>query len=483
MAFTSFVFVAFFFVVYTTYWLLRARFRWQNAMLLVASYVFYGYWDWRFCLLLLLSSLVDYVIGRQMHASEDPRRRKLLLLVSLGVNLGVLGFFKYFNFFAESFAPMFTALGMEPDAVTLNIILPVGISFYTFQTLSYTIDIYRRELKPVNNLLDFALFVSFFPQLVAGPIERARHLLPQVCSPRTIRADQVQAGLWLILWGYFKKTVVADNAAVIANQAFNNYTEQSGMGLALGALAFAVQIFCDFSAYSDIARGLSKLMGFDLMVNFRLPYFAVSPSDFWRRWHISLSTWLRDYLYIPLGGNRGGKLFVMRNLMITMLLGGLWHGAAWNFVLWGAFHGLILVIYRALPNGDGSSLRGPTRWVVRGGMMAVMFVLTLIGWVLFRATGVRDAAGNLVHTSMDQITFFFTNLTPTYTAQDLTNGYDLMFFVLPMLLINILQERSGDLLVVNRLPLIPRGLVWGLLLVAIIVFGVREPSEFIYFQF
>ncbi|MFW6059550.1 MAG: MBOAT family O-acyltransferase [Phycisphaeraceae bacterium] len=472
MSFTSFVFVAFFLLVYGGYWLLHRRYRAQNALLLVASYVFYGWWDWRFCSLLLISTVVDYQVGRWMVRTDDARRRKLLVALSCTVNLSILGFFKYFNFFAESAVTALNAVGLTADPVTLNVVLPVGISFYTFQTMSYTIDLYRGKIEPVRDLLDFGLYVSFFPQLVAGPIERASHLLPQLSKPRRVHAEEVNAGLFLILWGYFKKLVIADNVAMIVNEVYATHTEQSGFSLVLGTVAFAFQIYCDFSAYSDIARGAAKLLGIDLMVNFRLPYFATSPSDFWQRWHISLSTWLRDYLYIPLGGNRHGRASTLCNLMTTMLLGGLWHGAAWTFVAWGAFHGLILIIYRMI-DGDRPAPRavGFTGTTVVGVRMAIMFVLTLIGWVLFRAE------------SLDQAWYIITHASFEFGEPTRAQMYDLLFFITPLVLIQIAQQRSGDLLIPTKLPFVPRVLLYAWLLVWISIFGVRESIEFIYFQF
>ena len=297
-------------------------------MLLVASYAFYGAWDWRFLGLIVLSTVVDYVVGMSLAATGDPRRRQFLVTASIVANLGILGLFKYAGFFAKSLVGLGASLGVEIPAFALDVVLPVGISFYTFQTLSYTIDIYRGTLKPTRRFLDFALFVAFFPQLVAGPIERASRLLPQVLQPRHVTWEKFGSGSWLILWGLFKKVVIADNLAFLVNAVYATDASPTGWQVVAGTVAFAWQIYCDFSGYSDIARGLARLMGFELMVNFNLPYAARSPADFWRRWHISLSTWLRDYLYIPLGGNQGGALRTYRNLGLTMLLGGLWHGAA-----------------------------------------------------------------------------------------------------------------------------------------------------------
>ena len=473
MLFNSYIFIGFFLLTYVVYLALHRSTRGQNLALLLASYVFYGFWDWRFLGLLAVSTLVDFTVGRALHRARGERRRKLLLTVSACTNLGILGFFKYYDFFAESLASLLGVVGLEPDPFTLGVILPVGISFYTFQTMSYTIDIYRGKLAPVNSLVDFALFVAFFPQLVAGPIERARRLLPQIAKPRRIDRDQVGAGLWLVLWGYFKKVVIADNMALIVNPVFAGHGDYQGLELLVALLAFTVQIYCDFSGYSDIARGLAKFMGFDLVVNFKLPYFAINPSDFWLRWHVSLSSWLRDYLYLPLGGNRGGKGRTQLNLALTMLLGGLWHGAAWNFVIWGAFHGALLAIYRRWdPEPAHADPWNST--MSRGrvlGMMALMFVLTVLGWLIFRAEG----AGQMV--------YFLTNL---HRGSGDT-GWDLLytwaFFSWPLLPVQLLQYRTGNLLAVTELATPLRLLIYGLLFCGILAFGVRESMEFIYFQF
>jgi D-alanyl-lipoteichoic acid acyltransferase DltB (MBOAT superfamily) len=440
---------------------------------LVASYVFYGYWNWKFLFLLGISTVVDFSVGKALYATQNPKKRNILLGISLVSNLSILFFFKYFNFFADSFANMLNMVGLRADPITLNVILPVGISFYTFQTLSYTIDIYRRQLQPTNNFLDFALFVAFFPQLVAGPIERAATLLPQISSKRQIQIDQINAGLFLILWGFFKKIVVADNMGKIADQIFNNYTEYQGLDIAIAILAFTFQIYGDFSGYSDIARGTSKLMGFELMVNFKLPYFALNPSDFWRRWHISLSTWLRDYLYIPLGGNRYGTVRTYCNLFIVMLLGGLWHGAAWNFVIWGAFHGTILILYRMfdrhqkyLDTAEGKHLYPQVML-----KMMIMFVLTCIGWVIFRSR------------SVEQIMYIFMHVGWQISPQTSEFAYQLLFFIVPLLLVQFYQYFSGDLLVLTKLKFWSRVPVYGLLAIGMFLFSVREATEFLYFQF
>ncbi|MEB3219530.1 MAG: MBOAT family O-acyltransferase [Nostocales cyanobacterium 94392] len=473
MLFNSLIFAAFFIVVYTLYLLLNRHYKAQNILLLIASYIFYGYWDWRFTFLLALSTIIDFTVGIFLQNAQEERKRKLLLFISIFFNLSLLGFFKYFNFFAESFAGLFQILGLEVDWVTLNVLLPVGISFYTFQTMSYTIDVYKRDLQPITSFLDFALFVSFFPQLVAGPIERATTLIPQIISPRYLKLEQINAGIYLIIWGYFKKVVIADNMANIANSVFNKYTQYQGLDILIGILAFTIQIYGDFSGYTDIARGLSKLMGFELMVNFKLPYFAVNPSDFWSRWHISLSTWLRDYLYIPLGGNRRGTFNTYRNLFLTMLLGGLWHGAAWNFVIWGAFHGLILIIYRIFDKQPEylDPWCGKYSYLPIFGKMLLMFILTNIGWVIFRSN------------SINQIYYMLTNVGLGVSNQSLVWGYDLVFFCLPLLLVQICQHITGDLLILTKLKPIIRVPIYSLIIIWICVFGVRESGEFIYFQF
>jgi alginate O-acetyltransferase complex protein AlgI len=326
MVFNSLHFLWFFVVVYTLYRVLPHRA--QNWLLLVASYYFYAAWDWRFLGLLVGSTIVDYSCGRAIEASSDHRRRKWLLCLSLGFNLTLLGFFKYFNFFADNLHVAFGAIGWQLDFVTLRVLLPVGISFYTFVTMSYVIDVYRREIPATRNLVDFAVFVAYFPHLVAGPILRASRLLPQIRDPRQVTPEQMRDGAWLVAWGFLQKVFVADNLSGVANAIFAPGTSHTGVNVLLGVYAFAFQIYGDFAGYSNIARGISKLMGIELVENFRFPYFVRTPQEFWRHWHISLSTWLRDYLYIPLGGNRGSAWQTDSKLLVTLVLGGLWHGAA-----------------------------------------------------------------------------------------------------------------------------------------------------------
>lgn len=344
MLFNSLEFLVFLPICFAVYWfLLNKKLNLQNAFLLVASYVFYGWWDYRFLALIAFSTVVDYGVGYFLSKQEKPIRRKVLLAISLVVNLGLLGFFKYYNFFVNSWIEAWDALGVAMHASTLNIILPVGISFYTFQTLSYTIDVYRKEITPEKEFINFAAYVAFFPQLVAGPIERAKNLLPQFSRKRIFDEQQAISGIHLILWGLFKKIVIADSCATYVNTIFDNYHEHNSLTLALGAVYFAFQIYGDFSGYSDIAIGTARLFGFDLMRNFNLPYFSRDIAEFWRRWHISLSTWFRDYVYIPLGGSRVNKWKQLRNVFIIFLVSGFWHGANWTFIFWGCLHALFFV--------------------------------------------------------------------------------------------------------------------------------------------
>lgn len=392
MAFNSWEFLVFLPLVVLVYYTLCHR--GQNLLLLLASYFFYGWWDYRFCGLLALSTVVDYLVARSMVRAEGVRRKQLLW-ISLATNLGILGFFKYCNFFVDSAANVLDAMGMQANLPVLQVILPVGISFYTFQTLSYSIDVYRGRLEPAKNPIDFALYVSFFPQLVAGPIERATHLLPQFQCKRTVSWDQLSSGCQLIFLGFARKLLIADVVAGPVNEIFADPGSQSSTTLIIGLYLFSIQIYCDFAGYSDIARGCARILGINLIRNFEHPYFSRSITEFWRRWHISLSGWLRDYLYIPLGGNRKGALMTYRNLMLTMLLGGLWHGANWTFVVWGAVHGFYLSVHRFLlgdrrvdPELRSRSVAG---WVRDIGLMFVTFNLVALTWVLFRTENLEAA--------------------------------------------------------------------------------------------
>jgi alginate O-acetyltransferase complex protein AlgI len=473
MVFNSLHFLWFFIVVYGAYRLLPHRA--QNWLLLLASYYFYAAWDYRFLALLIGSTLVDYTCALAIDRSGNATRRRLLLCVSLGFNLTLLGFFKYFNFFADNLRAVFETVGWRADFVTLHVLLPVGISFYTFVTMSYVIDVYRREIHPTRNLVDFGVFVAYFPHLVAGPILRATRLLPQIQNPRQISAQQMRDGAWLITWGFFQKIFVADNLAGLANTVFEPGTHHTGVNVLLGVYAFALQIYGDFAGYSNIARGTSKLMGIELIENFRFPYFVRSPQEFWRNWHISLSTWLRDYLYIPLGGNRGSAWATRRNLLITMVLGGLWHGAAWTFVLWGLYQGLLLIAYRG---AEQTALA--RRWllgtspVARVVGWALMFHLTCLGWLIFRSRS--------EHQLWNLTTSLAMNFSPG--SIDVTGLFvPLLLYAAPLVLIHACEAYFDDVLIVRRLPIPVRYSVYAATFYLTMLFGNFGGSEFIYFQF
>jgi alginate O-acetyltransferase complex protein AlgI len=485
MVFNSLQFVCFFLVVYAVYRLLplitsvaRAH-RAQNWLLLLASYYFSAAWDYRFLALLAASTLVDYTCGLLMGRLVDPRRRRLVLTISIVFNLSLLGFFKYFNFFADNLHALFGALGWQVDFVTLRVLLPIGISFYTFVTMSYVIDVYRREIEPTRNLVDFAVFVAYFPHLVAGPILRATALLPQIARPRHVTGAQMRDGIWLVAWGFFQKIFVADNLAPIASHVFAAGAHPAGVNVLLGAYAFAFQIYGDFAGYSNIARGTSKLMGIELIENFRFPYLVFTPQAFWRHWHISLSTWLRDYLYKPLGGSRGSAWQTRRNLLLTMLLGGLWHGAAWTFILWGLYQGILLILYRPFePRLASAFAAQPQRRSVGGtrGFAAwlIMFHLTCFGWLIFRAPSLRGLGG------LTRSLFFA--FSPS--TIDLTGILvPLLLYTTPLLVVHLTEWWADDVLVVPRLPPWARYSVYVATLYLILLFGNFGGSDFIYFQF
>ncbi len=478
MLFNSIEFAIFLPTVFILYWFATNKnLRVQNFFLLVVSYVFYGWWDWRFLSLIVFSSFVDYFIGVQLARQQDPIRRKLLLLTSIVVNLGFLGFFKYYNFFVDSFVDAFTFFGGGFSASTLNIVLPVGISFYTFQTLSYSVDVYRKQLEPTHDIIAFFAFVSFFPQLVAGPIERATNLLPQFYRKRCFNYAQAVDGMRQILWGLFKKIVIADNCAQYANDIFNNYPDYSGSTLLLGAVFFAFQIYGDFSGYSDIAIGTARLFGFDLMRNFAFPYFSRDIAEFWRRWHISLSTWFRDYLYIPLGGSRGGTWMKVRNIFIIFVVSGFWHGANWTFLAWGflnACYFLPLLLSNQNRTHLGTVAEG--RWLPNARefvQIMLTFLLTIIAWIFFRSASILDAfayIGNMLSTSLWAMPEVFPRKIILFIG----------FFVL----IEWMQRDKQHALQLDDVQ-IPRFVRWGwynALIFIIFWFG-GSQQEFIYFQF
>jgi len=445
----------------------------QNLFLLAAGYIFYGWWDYRFLLLMIGSTLIDFFIARFIQRSESQSFRRTLLVTSLVVNFAILGFFKYFNFFTDSLAHVLGTLGLSVSAPLLRIILPPGISFYTFQEIAYIVDVYKRKLPAAESFLDYALFISLFPHLIAGPIQRPSHLLPQVQHQRRFRSDQFFDGILLILSGLFRKCVIADNCALLANAAFSGNLGPPNLPvLAIGAYAFAWQIYGDFSGYSDIARGSAQLLGFHFMVNFRQPYLATSIQDFWRRWHISLSTWLRDYLYIPLGGSAVPGYMTYRNLFATMLLGGLWHGANWTFVVWGGLHGMALAVERFLRQagflrrifdlGVGST------WVRR----ITVFHLVCLSWVFFRAESLTSALALLRGLG------YWAWRPEYFTALEF-----LALFALPLFLIDLYLEHSGEEYVFQeRAPAARVALACGVV-VLISLFSGNQANAFIYFQF
>lgn len=507
MLFNSFHFTAFFASIYLLYVLCMRRRGWQNVLLLIGSYYFYACWDWRFLGLIWLSTVVDYICGAQLdrrpagHVSGDleadektapsqrtyhwsASARRSWLIASLVVNLGILGFFKYYNFFADEAASLLGSLGIGLEPRLLNVVLPVGISFYTFQTLSYTIDVYRGRIRAHRSFLEFAVFVAFFPQLVAGPIVRARDFLPQIASPRRITAELFYRGGFLIFWGLFKKVVIADNLARLVDRVFDPaLSDLYGGGATLIAVyAFALQIYCDFSGYTDMARGCARMMGFELPVNFRLPYLASNPVEFWRRWHISLSEWLRDYLYIPLGGSRKGPRRTAINVMLTMLLGGLWHGAGWPFVLWGAFHGLLLAIYKPImPVARAWSHRYAIGYQRVFHVIAVMvfFHLTCAGWLIFRAESMAQAMA-LVGKIVTPWPWWILCGAQTLGS---TGVWTLLPLALPLIVMHWLQRRRGDLEALLYQPAPVRAVVYTLMFYVLIFYGADGEQPFLYFQF
>lgn len=475
MLFNSFDFLIFLCVVFILYWIvLKNHLKAQNILLLIASYVFYGWWDYRFLSLIFLSTLVDFVVGYYLGKTNQKTKRKLLLGTSLVFNLGLLGFFKYYNFFIESWVEAWRSVGYEMHLSTLQIILPVGISFYTFQTLSYTIDVYRKELQPTGNFINFATFVSFFPQLVAGPIERASHLLPQFSIKRLFDYQTAVEGVKLIIWGLFKKIVVADNCAFFVNQLFANPTSFSSGELFVGMIFFAFQIYGDFSGYSDIAIGASKLFGFDLMINFKFPYFSRDIAEFWRRWHISLSTWFRDYLYIPLGGSKGTKLVQIRNVFIIFLISGFWHGANWTFILWGIFHGLLFLPLLLLNVNRSHLITKKYSWHDFA-KIGVTFLVVCIGWVFFRADSITDAFYFLSHL------FELKNIGISFFYK--TNA-NLMLFVLSVVAIGVLSVL--EMVWVLQKRDLPKISGYGAFILVLLIFymgSFKNQMDFIYFQF
>jgi len=482
MLFNSIDFAIFLPTVFLLYWFVTNKnLNLQNFLIVAASYLFYGWWDWRFLSLILFSTIVDYSVGRKLKKEDNQTKRKILLWISILVNLGFLGFFKYYNFFLENFITAFSFFGKEIQGNSLNIILPVGISFYTFQTLSYTIDVYKRKLEPTKDFIAFSAFVSFFPQLVAGPIERATHLLPQFYIKRTFDYSKAVDGMRQILWGLFKKIVIADRCASFANQAFNNSADMNGSTLVLGALFFTFQIYCDFSGYSDIAIGTSRLFGFDLMRNFNFPYFSRDIAEFWRRWHISLSTWFRDYLYIPIGGSRGSTWTKIRNVFIIFIVSGFWHGANWTFIAWGALNAIYflpLLLTQKNRNYLGVVAQGKYLPSLKElFLMLITFGLTVFAWIFFRAESIGHAL-NYIHGIFSASLFAMPNF--------LSGRSFLITIILVVFFVLIeWQGREGQYAIANLGLKWKRSLRYGLyysIIIAIFLFG-GAKQQFIYFQF
>jgi alginate O-acetyltransferase complex protein AlgI len=467
MLFDTPVYLIFLTLVVLVYW--RLGFLNQNRFLLASSYLFYGWWDWRFLILMVSSTIVDYAIARKIASEENRRLRKGLLTISLVLNFGLLGFFKYFNFFTDSLASTLSLIGVGQPAIHfLTIILPPGISFYTFQEVAYIVDVYFRKLEPAESLLDYMLFISLFPHLIAGPIQRPSHLLPQVQQPRVFNQQAFFDGCMLIASGLFRKCVIADQCALIANAAFDGRFGNSGLATIFGAVAFAFQIYGDFSGYSDIARGSAQLLGFHFMVNFRQPYLAGSLRDFWRRWHISLSTWLRDYLYIPLGGNRVSEAETFRNLMATMVLGGLWHGASWTFVVWGAIQGVGLSFERWLAKaGDEAGTRTGV-WPRR----LTTFTVVCAAWIFFRAASLKEALHVFQGLGVWEWRPYFATVI----------GILIVVCGL-MLAVDLRLEKYEEEYVFQHAALPQQLAIFGCFVGAVILFSASQSNAFIYFQF
>lgn len=481
MLFNSLSFAIFLPIVFALYWLTKGR-RKQNILLMIASYYFYACWDWRFLFLLAFSTVLDYYTGIKIEESEKKSSKKFWFWLSVGVNLGFLGFFKYYNFFAESFAELLSGFGLHADPWILQIILPVGISFYTFHGLSYVIDIYKERIQAEKSWIDYALFVSFFPLLVAGPIERATHLLPQIKKDRTFNYTNAVDGLRQILWGLFKKMVVADNCAHYANIIFNDYHHYTGVTLIFGAILFAFQIYGDFSGYSDIALGTARLFGFDLLRNFSYPYFSRDIAEFWRRWHISLSSWFRDYLYIPLGGSKGGNWMRVRNTFIIFIVSGFWHGSNWTFIVWGFLNALFI-----MPSIILKTNRNNLDIVAQGKLfpnfreifqLVITFSLACFAWIFFRSASVTDAYGYIGR--------IFSTLGKGigYPYKLLNGDLKVLIFILIMLIFEwIMREQLHPLRKpFTKLPTAGRWIIYFLLAILVLLFA-GEQAEFIYFQF
>jgi D-alanyl-lipoteichoic acid acyltransferase DltB (MBOAT superfamily) len=478
MLFNSFEFLLFFPVVFLLYWYVFGRnLKAQNVLVLVASYFFYGWWSWKFLGLLVLSTVLDYLYGFWV-ASPNRKKARLFLWLSIVNNLGILAVFKYYNFFAQQFQLGCEHLGLSIHPLLLSVGLPIGISFYTFHGMSYVFDIYRGQQKPVRNFPEYAVFVSFFPLLVAGPIERANHLLPQIQQPRIFDYNRAVQGCRLILWGLFKKVVIADSLALTVDEIFKNYPYHNGVTLITGAIAFSFQIYGDFSGYSDIAMGTAKLMGFELLSNFRFPYFSRDVAEFWRRWHISLSSWFRDYLYIPLGGSKSGKYKAVRNTFIIFLVSGFWHGASWNFIVWGFVHacGFLPLLLLNRNRQHVSDVVAQGHWFPNGKellQMSTTFLFVSFAWVFFRAENLQAAVGYLRQIGQSIV-------SDPAQFLSLPGGKVVFLYIVPLVLGDwYLRENERVLRAGNRWVM----LVVYMLLAGLIVYNFSADSNFIYFQF
>lgn len=475
MLFNSLEFAIFLPIVFGIYWMLNRHLGIQNFFLVAASFFFYGWWDWRFLILLVLSASIDYIVALQLNKQRFADYRRILVGISVVANIGILCYFKYYNFFVDSFVQSFSFFGYHMSADRLNIVLPVGISFYTFQALSYTFDVYYNRLEPSRSLIKYFAFISFFPQLVAGPIERATNLLPQFSTPRAFVYDEAVTGVRLILWGLFKKMVIADNCALVVNSVFESPSDYSALLLVTGVVFFAFQIYGDFSGYSDIAVGTAKLFGFSLMTNFSYPYFSRDIAEFWRRWHISLSTWFKDYLYFPLGGSRKGKAIAIRNTVIIFLISGLWHGANWTFVIWGAIHALLFI---------PSIVLGRNKKSVHSAMplipdvktvfsIVLTFSLVCFSWIFFRAIDIGSAINYIQH--------IFTN--PIFSGKTLSINPAIMVFIFLLCSVEWFMKNDG-INIIKKTPAVIRYSVYYFLVVCILKYGFsQEGANFIYFQF
>ena len=486
MLFNTIDYALFLPLVFILYWLVNRRsLVIQNLLLLVASYFFYACWDYRFLFLLVFSTSLDYYTGLKIHHSSTKKRKLQWLLLSIIINLGFLGVFKYYNFFASSFADGLSLLGFEADYITLNVILPVGISFYTFHGLSYIFDIYRDKITPIGNFIDYSVFVSFFPLLVAGPIERATHLLPQIRKKRTFDYARAADGMRQILWGLFKKCVIADNCAEFANQIFNNSDQYSGFMLLMGAIFFAFQIYGDFSGYSDIALGTSRLLGIELLRNFAYPYFSRDIAEFWRRWHISLSSWFRDYVYIPLGGSRNGKWLSVRNIFIIFLLSGFWHGANWTFIAWGALNALyFLPLLLAKKNRTNIETVAMGRYfpsVKEFFQMLFTFMLTTVAWIYFRSGSLSEANCFVYRMATGIISDPLTIVSAGFWEPYKLISAIILFFILVEWAGREQQFALAGMK--NMKYRIVRWTIYSILIFIIAIYMKTEETPFIYFQF